>query len=516
MVTQYIENCCRQMREEQWVCNMETKIIINKHYQIGAVSPFLYGSFAEHMGRVVYSGIYEPDHSKADEDGFRTDVLKSVKNMGIRLVRYPGGNFVSGYHWEDGVGPRKDRPRKVELAWKSIETNEFGTDEFMKWCRKAGVEPMLCVNLGTRGMEDALHYLEYCNFPGGTYWSDLRIRNGHKEPYGVKYWCLGNEMDGPWQIGHKEAKEYGRIAAETGKAMKALDPSICLVASGSSLSSMPTFPEWDLTVLEEAYEVIDYLSLHQYYGGQEKGTKAFLSQSEDMEHYIETIRSAVRLVKARKRSDHEVKLAMDEWGVWSRPSNSVNEELKDTPWQVAPAISEQIYTLEDALLFASMMMVMLRNADSLKIACQALIANISSCIMTERGGESWLQTTYYPFYYISNETRGGVSLKTVEEEEKSADIDHAVVWNEDKRQLSVFLVNREEKEKATAFLQLEDFNKIKKADSIVLTANDPQTTNRENHQAVIPVETVNFTVTGDRICVELPPLSFDVLRIITG
>lgn len=500
---------------------METRIIVNRNYQTGPVSPFLYGSFAEHMGRVVYSGIYEPGNEKSDEEGFRTDVLEDVRKMGIRLVRYPGGNFVSGYHWEDGIGPKEKRPRKVELAWKSIETNEFGTDEFLAWCKKAGAEPMLCVNLGTRGMEDALHYLEYCNFPGGTYWSDLRIQNGHKEPYGVKYWCLGNEMDGEWQLGHKEAKEYGRIVAETGKAMKALDPSIRLVASGSSLSSMPTFPEWDLTVLEEAYDVIDYLSLHQYYGGQEKGVESFLAQSADMERYIQTIRSAVSVVRAKKRSGHTVELAMDEWGVWSRPSDSVNQELKKDPWQIAPAISEQIYTWEDALLFSSMMLVMLRNADSLKLACQALIANISSCIMTRKGGESWRQTTFYPFALISNAAQKGVVLETRETGpscEKEPDIpvvDQAVIWKEAEQEGAAFLVNRSDK-KQVVTLQLEDFPQIIRAESTVMTSGDLLLTNEVCHESVLPAAAENVQVTGQTIRVELAPYSFDSLRIVTG
>ena len=234
----------------------------------GRIDDRIYGSFVEHMGRVVYTGIYEPSHKTADENGFRGDVLQKVRQMGVTAVRYPGGNFVSNYDWRDGIGPVEKRPRKRDLAWKSIETNEVGLDEFMKWADAAEVAPIYAVNLGTKGIEEALAVLEYCNMETGTYYSNLRAANGHEKPYGIKTWCLGNEMDGDWQIGHKTAEEYGRIAYETGKAMKILDPSIELVACGSSMSTNPTFGDWEQTVLEHCYPCLDYISLHQYYGGR--------------------------------------------------------------------------------------------------------------------------------------------------------------------------------------------------------------------------------------------------------
>ena len=246
----------------------KTKILVNKAFQKDKIDPRIYGSFVEHMGRVVYSGIYEPSHKSADEDGFRRDVMEKVKKMGVTAVRYPGGNFVSNYDWRDGVGPKQLRPRKRDLAWKSIETNEIGTDEFMKWVDKTGTQPIFAVNLGTKGIENALSLLEYCNLKGGTAFSDMRCKNGHEAPYEIKTWCLGNEMDGDWQIGHKTAEEYGRLAHEVGKAMKILDPQIELVACGSSMSSNETFGAWENTVLEHTYDCIDYISLHQYYGGQ--------------------------------------------------------------------------------------------------------------------------------------------------------------------------------------------------------------------------------------------------------
>lgn len=496
-----------------------TKVFCHKNYIIGEIDERLYGSFAEHMGRVIYSGIYEPGHKDADDDGFRRDVLEKVRDMNVTTVRYPGGNFVSGYQWEDGVGPMEDRPKRLELAWRSIETNEFGTNEFMKWAKKANVDPIFTVNLGTRGLAEAVQYLEYCNFPGGTKYSDMRKGHGVEEPYGIKLWCLGNEMDGKWQIGHKTAEEYGRLAAETGKAMKTVDPEIQLIVCGSSLSTMDTYPEWDMKVLEETYEVADYLALHQYYGGQEKGTQEFLAQSLDMEEYIKTIRSAVQVVKAKKRSTRDMKLSVDEWGVWAVPSETVNKEVEEEPWQVAPAISEQIYSMEDALLFASMQMVMLRNADIIKIACQSLITNISSCIMTEKGGETWLQTIFYPFRYIAKYAKGvvmntpnkgptydGKQIKNVPY------VDSLVIWNEKEGELVIFAVNRSSEE-APFEVEFQGFVWNHVEEAIVLFSSDIKMTNKDNHMAVVPQKFETVEVENQCCKTRLKPLSFTMIRL---
>lgn len=495
-----------------------TKIVCDKKYVIGEIDPRLYGSFLEHMGRVIYTGIYEPDNDNSDEEGYRKDVLEKVREMNVTTVRYPGGNFVSSYHWEDGVGPKEERPRKLELAWKAIETNEFGTDEFVRWASKAGVDPIFTVNLGTRGIEDAVHYLEYCNFPKGTKYSDLRRKHGIEEPYGIKTWCLGNEMDGQWQIGHKTAEEYGRLAAETGKVMKIVDPDIELIVCGSSLSSMDTYPEWDMTVLEETYDVTDYLALHQYYAGQDKGTKNFLAQTLDMEEYIRTIRAAAQVVKQKRRSKKDMKFSVDEWGVWAVPGNSVNNEIDNRPWEVAPAISEQIYTLEDALLFAGMQMVMLRNADVIKIACQSLLTNVSACIMTEKNGGLWLQTIYYTFYYFAKYAKG-VVLNTVSDGPVySCDdfdavpcVDNIMVWNED--EIVLFAVNRDEEKRLEVKLQINEFVVREVMESITMTADDKKTTNQKNHNAVVPYENKNVCLNGNTCTVELEPLSFNMVRL---
>lgn len=497
-----------------------TKIICNKAFAIGEIDPRLYGSFLEHMGRVIYSGIYEPEHVISDEEGFRRDVLEHVRNMQVTAVRYPGGNFVSAYRWEDGVGPREQRPRRLDLAWRAVETNEFGTDEFMHWAKKAQVEPIFTVNLGTRGIEDAINYVEYCNFPKGTHYSDLRREHGAEEPYGVKMWCLGNEMDGNWQIGHKTAREYGRLAAEAGKVMKLIDPGIELIVCGSSLSSMETYPHWDMEVLEQTYDVADYLALHQYYAGQERGTREFLAQTLDMEEYIRTIRAAAQVVKQKKRSRKDMKFTVDEWGVWAVPGNTVNEETARDPWKIAPAISEQIYTLEDALLFAGMQMVILRNADVIRIACQSLLTNVSACIMTEKNGESWLQTIYYPFYYFANYARG-IVLDTVSEGpsyacdsfEQVPFVGSLAVWNQKEGEVAVFAVNRDEEGPREVEISLDGFGVSEVIQSISMTAPDRKMTNREDHSAVVPKENENAVLDGEDCRVLLSPLSFNMVRL---
>lgn len=496
-----------------------TKVVCNKEFQVGRIDSRLFGSFLEHMGRVIYSGIYEPDNENADEQGFRRDVIDRVKEMNVTAIRYPGGNFVSAYHWEDGVGPREKRPHKLELAWKSIETNEFGTNEFMQWAKKTDVTPIFTVNLGTRGAEDAAHYLEYCNFPGGTEYSDLRIAHGVREPYGIKMWCLGNEMDGKWQVGHKSAEEYGKLAAETGKLMKLIDSDIELIVCGSSLSSMDTYPEWDMEVLNKTYDVADYLALHQYYAGQEKGTRRFLAQSLDMEEYISTIRSVAQVVKKKKRSKKDIKFSVDEWGVWAVPGNTVNNEIDNKPWQTAPAISEQIYTLEDALLFAEMQMVMLRNADVIKIACQSLLTNISACIMTEKGGGHWLQTIYYPFYYFANYAKGVVlnaSSKgpaySCEEFDNVAYVDSVVVWNDTNRELVYFAVNRDDHNKQKLLLKYQGFDLGNVIESVSMTAADKKMTNQYRHDAVVPQKADNVEMSKEEAAITLEPLSFNMVR----
>ena len=336
-------------------------LILDKDYQISRIDPRIYGSFIEHLGRAVYGGIYEPGHPLADENGFRTDVMEAVRKLGVPIVRYPGGNFVSGFNWEDSVGPVDKRPKRLDLAWFTTETNEVGLHEFAQWSRKAGSDIMYAVNLGTRGPENARDIVEYANHPGGSKYSDMRIANGAKDPLGIKLWCLGNEMDGPWQMGTKTAYEYGRTANETAKIMKWVDPSIELVACGSSGSGMPTFGDWELTMLNECYDNIDYVSLHRYYGNPTGDTANFLASTMDMDDFIRTVVSICDAVKGKKHGKKQINLSFDEWNVWYHSNEQDKEITKQDRWGRALPLLEDIYNFEDALLEGSMLITLLRN-----------------------------------------------------------------------------------------------------------------------------------------------------------
>ena len=500
---------------------MDIQLISNAAFLRGAIDPRLFSSFLEHMGRVIYTGVYQPGHITADDDGFRNDVLTAVRQMGVASVRYPGGNFVSNYRWQDGIGPVTQRPRRLELAWRSVETNIFGLNEFMCWAEKANTLAILTVNLGTQGIENALSLLEYCNISQGTQYSDLRRSHGVAAPYQIKTWCLGNEMDGLWQIGHKTPQEYGRLAAETGRAMKRMDPSIELIACGSSKSDMATYPSWDLEVLEHVFGVADYLALHQYYGGQEMGTASFLAQSLDMEEYITTIRAAIQVIRKKTRSSHPMYISLDEWGVWSKPENAIGRAFERHPWQVAPVIDEQAYTLEDTLLFASMLMAILRNADIVKIACQALLTNISACIMTEPDGDVWLQPIYYVFALVAQHARGQV-LQTADTGmpcyacdvcQKVPIMDHVATLSDDGKEAVCFMVNRSETETVSLAWQLEQLHPAAIEAFTILTAQDKNLTNHENHQAIQPQAATGARLEQGVCRAEIPPLTFAMLRV---
>jgi len=322
-------------------------MVIDPAFTVAEVNERVFGSFVEHMGRAVYGGIYEPGHPSADEHGFRGDVMDLTRELGVTVVRYPGGNFVSAYDWEDGVGPREERPTRLDLAWRSIEPNEVGTDEFMAWARATGTEPMLAVNLGTRGIDAARSYVEYCNSPVGSHYADLRAANGHAEPYGVRLWCLGNEMDGPWQIGQKTAVEYGRLAAEAGKAMRLVDPSIELCVVGSSNTAMPTFGAWEDTVLDLAWEVADNISLHTYYDPASFETvDGYLGASLDLDRMIDTVTATADAVAGRRRSRKKIGLSVDEWNIWHQQANPHHTDVTG-PFKRAPALAEDDHTVAD-------------------------------------------------------------------------------------------------------------------------------------------------------------------------
>lgn len=383
----------------------QARVFLDPHFPVGEVNPRLFGSFLEHLGRAVYTGVYEPDHPAADPDGLRTDVLALIRELGTTMVRYPGGNFVSGYRWEDGIGPPAQRSRRLDLAWRSVEPNRFGLDEFLRFTSTAGLEPMLAVNLGTRGVAEACDLLEYANHPGGGQWSDLRRAHGAEEPYGVRLWCLGNELDGPWQIGHKTADEYGRLAAQTGAAMRMLDPELELVACGSSGRSMPTFGAWEATVLEHAYDVVDYISCHAYYQEFDGDVDSFLASAADLEAFLDGTIATCDHVKAKRARDKTIDISFDEWNVWyMHPPAHPEPE----PWQEAPRLLEDVYSVTDAVVVGSLLVSLLRRCDRVTAACLAQLVNVIAPIMTEPGGPAWRQTTFFPFADAARYGRGQV------------------------------------------------------------------------------------------------------------
>lgn len=496
----------------------KAKMVVDKDFTIGEVDKRIYGSFIEHLGRAVYGGIYEPGHETADESGFRGDVLGLIQDLQVPIVRYPGGNFVSGYNWEDSVGPKEERKQRLELAWRTLETNAFGFNEFVDWAKKANTEVMMAVNLGTRGIDAARNIVEYSNHKSGSYYSDLRIKHGYKEPHNVKTWCLGNEMDGPWQIGHKTAEEYGRIALESAKVMKLVDPTIELVACGSSSIHMPTFPEWEATVLDHTYDHVEYLSLHQYYGNREQDSAQFLARSLEMDQFIETVTATCDYIKAKKRSKKKMFLSFDEWNVWFHSNES---DSKIEPWQVAPPQLEDVYNHEDALLVGCMLISLLKHADRVKMACLAQLVNVIAPIMTENGGAAWKQTIYYPYLHTSVYGRGQALVPLIQspkyDTKEITDVPYLeaiAIHNEEAGEVTIFAVNRHLEESLPVEVDLRSFGGCRLIEHIVLESDDLKAVNTAaNPNRVAPHANGNAVVEGTTVTSQLAKASWNVIRL---
>ena len=495
-------------------------IHLDPAYKLADVPKELFGSFIEHLGRAVYDGIYCPGHPTADGHGFRRDVLDAIRQLQVPLIRYPGGNFASGYRWEDGVGPKEKRPVRPDGAWRSRESNQVGLNEFAGFCQSADAGLMMTVNLGTRGVQEACDLLEYCNLPNGTYFSDMRVAHGVKKPHGIKYWCLGNEMDGPWQTGHKTAEEYGRLAAETARAMRKLDPSIRLTAAGSSNPYMPTFPQWEATVLEHAYEDVDFLSLHQYLGNATGDMGDFLAQSLTTDKFINDAVAACDFVQAKKRSKKRMMLSFDEWNVWYK---TMDQEQHIQPWQFAPPLLEERYTMADAAVFGTMLITLLNHADRVKMACLAQLVNVIAPIMTEpNGGPVWRQSIFWPFLHGSLYGRGTV-LRAVADSPKYDSksftdvpyLESACVWHEDTKELDVFAVNRSLDEPMLLDCDLAAFGGGLTAEHLAMYG-PTEAVNGPGQEALKPRVMSGAALKDGHLEAQLPPLSWNTLRIKTG
>ncbi|MGR0220757.1 arabinosylfuranosidase ArfA [Agromyces sp. ZXT2-6] len=451
------------------------RITVHPSFVVGEIDRRIFGSFVEHLGRAVYTGIFEPGHPTADADGFREDVIGLTKELGTSLVRYPGGNFVSNYHWEDGVGPVDERPARIDLAWRTIEPNTFGTDEFMRWARTAGVEPMMAVNLGTRGADAAASLVEYCNVPGGTAWSDRRRANGAEEPYGVKLWCLGNEMDGPWQIGHKTAEDYGKLASQAAQAMRRVDPTLEFVVCGSSSREMPTFGEWERVVLEHTFDDVDYISVHAYYQERDGDRRSFLASAASFEAFMHEVVATADAVAARRHSDKRIRLSVDEWNVWyiSDFPGEDNLELLEQP-----RLIEDVYSALDAVVAGDLLATLVRNADRVAVACLAQLVNVIAPMLTEPGGDAWKQATFHPIALTAAHARGvaldaridGPALATVKHGEV-AGVSGTVTWDSESGSLVALLVNRTA-EPVEARLEHLGFADVALAEASVIVADD--------------------------------------------
>ncbi len=478
-----------------------------------------FGGFVEHLGRCVYTGIHDPGHPTADEDGFRGDVIDLVHELGITTVRYPGGNFVSGYRWEDGIGPVDRRPVRLDLAWHSTEPNTVGVDEFVRWCRKVGVEPMMAINLGTRGVQEALDLLEYSNIDAGTAWSDLRRAHGTEEPHGIRMWCLGNEMDGPWQIGHKSAAEYGRLAAETARAMRKIEPGLELVACGSSGPSMPTFGEWERTVLTEAYDAVDYLSAHAYYWEEDGDLASFLASAVNLDGFIDGIVRTVDEVQAARGDAKQIHLSFDEWNVWYL--HGAASRAPTDSWPVAPPLLEDHYGVADAVVVGNLLISLLRHSDRVHAASLAQLVNVIAPIMTEPGGRAWRQTTFHPFALTARHAVGDVLAVGVDAPEQATRkhgdvplVDAVATHDPGSGAVAVFVVNRAVAEPTTVDVDLAAAGPLRLVEASTLAGTDPYArASADDDTSLAPAPNRSAVLDDATLRIELPPVSWSVLRL---
>jgi alpha-N-arabinofuranosidase len=494
---------------------------------VASVPRRLFGTFVEHMGRSVYEGIYEPEHPTADPDGFRQDVLELVRELGATTVRYPGGNFVSGYRWEDGVGPVNERPVRLDGAWHSIETNRIGLHEFAGWAKSAGLELMQAVNLGTRGIAEAADLLEYANHPGGTELSDRRRRNGAEEPFGIRLWCLGNEMDGPWQIGYKTADEYGRLAAETARYLRFIDPHLELVAAGSSNMEMPTFGEWERTVLRHTAGLVDHISLHAYYEELDGDVDSFLASGVGLDRYIDAVAAIIDDVVLEQGLTRTIGISVDEWNVWDQTRwNEVDKEAAlSGGWPEHPRLIEDEYTVTDAVVVGSLLISLLRHADRVSMANLAQLVNVIAPIRCEPNGPAWRQTTFYPFALTAALARGRVMRSTVEapviETSRYGPVGmiDAVTTMDDDGTVAIFVVNR------STTSDIEFTARLAGADLILGSAQtvtipdgrDRFASNNADERPVAPRDLGHTESTtgpaGTHLRAILPPISWTVLTL---
>ncbi|MEY9931463.1 alpha-N-arabinofuranosidase [Catenulispora sp. GP43] len=497
---------------------LRAHVVLDKQAVIAPVRRRTFGSFVEHLGRCVYTGIYEPGHPSANDDGFRMDVVELVRELGSTTIRYPGGNFVSGFRWEDSVGPREKRPVRRDPAWHSLESNQVGLDEFAKWLKLTDAELMLAVNVATRGILPALDLLEYANHPSGTALSDLRIANGTPDPHNVRMWCLGNEMDGPWQTGFMTAEDYGKVAARTAAAMKMADKDLELVVCGSSGSGMPTFGDWERTVLEHSYDHVDYVSCHAYYQELDGDLGSFLASALDMDFFIDAVIATADHVGHKKRSTKKIDISFDEWNVWYLKEHQESGEAGHE-WRHAPRQLEDVYTVADAVVVGNLLMTLLKRGDRVASASLAQLVNVIAPIMTEPGGPAWRQTTFHPFSITSRLAAGEVIRPVIEapvyitaRHGEASVIDAVATVDEDRA--AVFLVNRDLARTARVTVDVRSLGPVRVVEALTLADPDVYAKNTlAEQQRVVPRPNPGANVSGGVLTVELPPVSWTAIAL---
>ena len=504
---------------------LRSRLTIDPASAIGPINRRIFGSFVEHLGRCVYDGIYEPSHETANDEGFRTDVIELVRELGVSTIRYPGGNFVSGYRWEDGVGPREDRPRRLDLAWHSTETNEIGLDEFASWLERVGGELMYAVNLGTRGIQDALDVLEYANLRTDTAFARQRVANGRPEPHDIRMWCLGNEMDGPWQLGYSTAEEYARVAGQTARAMRQIDPDLELVVCGSSGAQMPTFGHTERIVLERTYDEVDYISCHAYYEPAGEDYGSFLASAVNMDRFIDSVVATADHVKALRRSDKTIDISFDEWNVWYQSRYNEVDNITDVDsWPVAPRLLEDSYSVMDAVVVGSLLISLLRHADRVTSASLAQLVNVIAPIMTEPGGPSWRQTTFFPFSLTSRLAHGQalrVDLDAPRYDTAAYGdvpvVDAVASFDAATGDLSIFVVNRSLGEEVELSVDAASFGDLEVVSAVTLADADIHAANTlTDPERVSPGENTSVRQDAAGLTITLPAVSWSALTLRAG
>lgn len=504
----------------------KARVIFDRDFKIGSIDERLKSSFVEHLGRCVYGGVYEPEHESADANGFREDVKALIRELGVKAVRYPGGNFVSGYDWRDGVGPKEQRPKRKELAWNVIETNQVGTNEFAEFLKDCGAEMIMAANLGTGTPKEAAALVEYCNTEAGTDLSELRRSHGVEKPHGFKMWCLGNEMDGEWQIQMHTAQEYARIAKEAAKMMKWTDPSIETIVCGSCTNETghQSFGEWDRIVLRECYDYVDYISLHRYFNydpSKQMFYKMYDNESDipyffkDLDEYLDTVISACDFEKGRRRSDKSMYISFDEWGVIT--------ESGAIPGGASQEYGYASFRELDAVIYGGLLCTFLNHADRVKIACQSLLVNEGGMITTDPSGKAIRQATFYPFQDVSRYAEGE-SLRPAADY-PSADTDHhgkqqtvrtAAAFDEKSGSLTVFAMNCDLTEDCELSLELRSFGQLKGICQRELYTEDAYARNTfEEEFKVLPSEKELKDPEDGKLKIVLKKHSWNVLRFET-